>query len=152
MIRKAKKGDLSAILALYQILFTEMAKFDRERLQAAEQSSEFVENAIEDDKFHLLVADYEGEIKGFCIAQKQTADPYSCIVPRDFGYIFDLVISPGFRGEKAGKHLLDGMKEWAKLQKFSHLELSVLAQNHQAIKFYEREGLVEVSRTMGIAL
>lgn len=44
------------------------------------------------------------------------------------------------------------MKEWAKLQKFSHLELSVLAQNHQAIKFYEREGLVEVSRTMGIAL
>lgn len=77
-----------------------MAKFDRERLQAAEQSSEFVENAIEDNKFHLLVADYEGEIKGFCIAQKQTADPYSCIVPRDFGYIFDLVISPDFRGEK----------------------------------------------------
>ncbi|TCT38158.1 acetyltransferase (GNAT) family protein [Providencia alcalifaciens] len=129
-----------------------MAKFDRERLQAAEQSSEFVENAIEDNKFHLLVVDHEGEIKGFCIAQKQTADPYSCIVPRDFGYIFDLVISPDFRGEKAGKQLLDGMKEWAKLQKFSHLELSVLAQNHQAIKFYEREGLVEVSRTMGIAL
>lgn len=152
MIRKAKKEDLSAILALYQILFAEMAKFDRERLQAAEQSREFVENAIEDNKFHLLVVDHEGEIKGFCIAQKQTADPYSCIVPRDFGYIFDLVISPDFRGEKAGKQLLDGMKEWAKLQKFSHLELSVLAQNHQAIKFYEREGLAEVSRTMGIAL
>ncbi|CAG9414504.1 MULTISPECIES: GNAT family N-acetyltransferase [Providencia] len=152
MIRTAKKEDLSAILSLYQILFAEMAKLDSERLQDAEQSNEFVENAINDTKFHLLVVDHEGEIKGFCIAQKQTSDPYSCIVPRDFGYIFDLIVSPDFRGERAGKQLLDGMKEWAKKQKFSHLELSVLAQNHQAIKFYEREGLTEVSRTMGISL
>ncbi|MBQ0268394.1 N-acetyltransferase family protein [Providencia huaxiensis] len=152
MIREAIKSDIDSILSLYQILFSEMALLDPERLQPAEQAREFIENAIIDDKFYLLVAEFNGEIKGFCIAQQQVADPYSCIVPRNFGYIFDLVVDPNFRGEKAGQKLLDGIKVWAKSRQFSHLELSVLAQNHKAIKFYEREGLTEISRTMGITL
>lgn len=152
MIREAIKRDVDSILSLYQILFSEMALLDPERLQPAEQAKEFIENAIIDDKFYMLVAEFNGEIKGFCIAQQQAADPYSCIVPRNFGYIFDLVVDPNFRGEKAGQKLLTAMKVWAKSRQLSHLELSVLAQNHQAIKFYEREGLTEISRTMGITL
>ncbi|BBU98435.1 MULTISPECIES: GNAT family N-acetyltransferase [Providencia] len=152
MIREAIKSDVESILSLYQILFSEMALFDPERLQPAEQTREFIENAIIDDKFCLLVAEFNSEIKGFCIAQQQAADPYNCVVPRNFGYIFDLVVAPNFRGEKAGQKLLNAMKAWAKSRQLSHLELSVLAQNHKAIKFYEREGLTEISRTMGIAL
>ncbi|MCK9790005.1 N-acetyltransferase family protein [Providencia rettgeri] len=152
MIREAIKSDVESILSLYQILFSEMALFDPERLQPAEQVREFIENAIIDDKFCLLVAEFNGEIKGFCIAQQQAADPYNCVVPRNFGYIFDLVVAPNFRGEKAGQKLLNAMKAWAKSRQLSHLELSVLAQNHKAIKFYEREGLTEISRTMGITL
>lgn len=152
MIRQAEKSDIDSILSLYQILFSEMALLDPERLQPAEQAREFIENAIIDDKFYLLVAEFNSEIKGFCIAQQQTAALFSCIVPRNFGYIFDLVVDPNFRGEKAGQKLLDGMKVWAKSKQLSHLELSVLAQNHKAIKFYEREGLTEISRTMGIML
>ncbi|MEX0422368.1 GNAT family N-acetyltransferase [Providencia rettgeri] len=152
MIREAIKSDIESILSLYQILFSEMAQLDPERVQPAEQTREFIENAIIDDKFYLLVAEFNGEIKGFCIAQQQAADPYSCVVPRNFGYIFDLVVDPNFRGEKAGQKLLNAMKAWAKSRQLSHLELSVLAQNHKAIKFYEREGLTEISRTMGITL
>lgn len=152
MIREANPNDVNAILSLYQILFTEMALLDPERLKPAKQAEEFVKNAITDDKFHLLVAEFNGEIKGFCIAQQQSAEPYSCLVPRTFGYIFDLVVSPDFRGEKTGHRLLEGMKTWAKSKQFSHLELSVLAQNHKAIRFYEREGLSEITRTMGIKL
>ncbi|WP_272694736.1 GNAT family N-acetyltransferase [Providencia sp. PROV144] len=152
MIREAIKNDVDSILSLYQILFSEMALLDPERLQPAEQAKEFIENAIIDDKFYVLVAEFNGEIKGFCIAQQQIADPYSCIVPRNFGYIFDLVVDPNFRGEKAGQKLLTAMKAWAKSRQLSHLELSVLAQNHKATKFYEREGLTEISRTMGITL
>lgn len=152
MIREAIKNDVDSILSLYQILFSEMALLDPERLQPAEQAKEFIENAIIDDKFYVLVAEFNGEIKGFCIAQQQIADPYSCIVPRNFGYIFDLVVDPNFRGEKAGQKLLTAMKAWAKSRQLSHLELSVLAHNHKAIKFYEREGLTEISRTMGITL
>ena len=152
MIREATRDDLNAVLSLYHTLFTEMALLDPERMRPAEQSREFVENAIYDDKFHLLVADFNGEIKGFCIAQHQSAASYSCMVPRDFGYVFDLIVAPGFRGENTGHQLLDGMKNWAKAKGFGHLKLSVLAQNHKAVRFYEREGLSEISRTMGIKL
>jgi ribosomal protein S18 acetylase RimI-like enzyme len=152
MIREATCDDLHAVLFLYQTLFTEMALLDPERMKPAEQSQAFIENAIIDDKFHLLVAEFEGEVKGFCIAQHQSADPYNCMVPRDFAYVFDLIVSPDFRGERTGHQLLDGMKGWAKAKGFSHLELSVLAQNHKAVRFYEREGLSEITRTMGIKL
>lgn len=103
LIREAIKSDVESILSLYQILFSEMALLDPERLQPAEQAGG-IENAIIDDKFYLLVAEFNGEIKGLCIAQQQVSDPYNCIVPRNFGYIFDLVVDPNFRGEKQGKN------------------------------------------------
>lgn len=152
MIRPANKQDLDAILSLYEVLFAEMADLDCERMQPAKQANDFVENAITDDKFHLLVVELEGVVEGFCIAQKQSAAPYNCMVQRDFGYVFDLVVSPIYRGKKAGHKLIEGMKVWAKENKLSHLELSVLSQNHKAIKFYEREGLMEITRTMAIKL
>lgn len=152
MIRPANKQDLDAILSLYEVLFAEMANLDSERMQPAKQANDFVENTIADDKFHVLVVELGGVVEGFCIAQKQSAAPYNCIVQRDFGYIFDLVVSPEYRVEKMGYKLIEGMKVWAKENKLSHLELSLLSQNHKAIKFYEREGLVEISRTMGIRL
>ncbi|OAT53386.1 GNAT family N-acetyltransferase [Providencia heimbachae] len=151
-IRKAVKNDLHGILDLYQLLFSEMAALDNERIQSAEQQPEFIEEAINNVKFHLIVADVEGQIKGFCIAQKQSAAPFNCMVARDFAYVFDLVVEPNFRGEKVGHNLLNEMKEWAKCNQLSHLELSVLSQNRRAIKFYEREGLTEITRTMGIKI
>lgn len=152
MIRKAAKNDLDEIFVLYQLLFFEMAALDPERMKPVEQSSEFIHDAIENPKFHFLVATIENKIKGFCIAQKQSAPAYNCMVPRDFAYVFDFVVAPDSRGEKIGHQLLNEMKGWAKENKLSHLELSVFSQNHQAIKFYEREGLTEITRTMGIKL
>ncbi|MTB82444.1 GNAT family N-acetyltransferase [Providencia stuartii] len=152
MIRCAVKHDIEAVLSLYELLFTEMAALDSERMQPAKQMRDFVENTISDENFHLLVAEYDGQVKGFCIAQKQTAPPYNCMVPRQFAYIFDLVVSPELRGQKVGHQLIEQMKTWAKDNQLSHLELTALAQNHKAIKFYEREGLTEITRTMGIKL
>ncbi|ELX8380234.1 N-acetyltransferase family protein [Providencia vermicola] len=152
MIRCAVKQDLEAVLSLYELLFSEMANLDSERMQPAKQAREFVEHAISDEKFQLLVAEHDGKVKGFCLAQQQSASPYNCMVPRDFCYIFDLVVAPELRSQKMGHQFLEHMKIWAKERNLSHLELSVLSQNHQAIKFYEREGLTEITRTMGIKL
>lgn len=152
MIRPANQQDLDAILSLYEVLFAEMADLDSERMQPAKQANDFVENAITDDNFHLLIVELEGVVEGFCIAQKQSVAPYNCMVQRDFGYIFDLVVSPAYRGKRTGHELIEGMKVWAKENKLSHLELSVLSQNHKAIKFYQREGLMEITRTMGVKL
>ncbi|EKT61752.1 hypothetical protein [Providencia burhodogranariea] len=46
-----------------------MANLDSERMQPAKQANDFVENAIADDKFNVLVVGLEGVVQDFCIAQ-----------------------------------------------------------------------------------
>ncbi|SFN98915.1 GNAT family N-acetyltransferase [Xenorhabdus japonica] len=149
VIRTASMQDIETILSLYNILFSEMAALQPDRLQSTEQDRDFIVSSVNNDKFHLLVAEDEnGAIRGFFIAQEQKAPPFNCIVPRTYGYVIDLVVSPDARSLGIGQKLLAGMKRWAQENHYSHLELSVLSKNVDAIRFYAREGYQEVSRTM----
>lgn len=153
IIRMATVQDIEAILSLYSILFSEMAALQPDRMQAAEQDRDFIVSNINNDKFHLLVAeDGNGNIKGFAIAQEQRTPPFNCLVPRTYGYVFDLMVSQDARNLGIGQKLLAGMKKWAQENHYSHLELSVLSQNVDAIRFYIREGYQEASRTMAMTL
>ncbi|PHM61379.1 GNAT family N-acetyltransferase [Xenorhabdus ishibashii] len=153
IIRTATMQDIEAILSLYRILFSEMAALQPDRMQTAEQDRDFIASNINNDEFHLLVAEDEnGSISGFAIAQEQKTPPFNCLVPRTYGYVFDLMVSPDARSLGIGQKLLAGMKKWAQENHYSHLELSVLSQNVDAIRFYIREGYREASRTMALTL
>ncbi|OBU07234.1 GNAT family N-acetyltransferase [Morganella psychrotolerans] len=151
-IRSAQLNDTGRIAELYQQLFTEMAAFQPERWLPAEQTCEFIENALTDEKFHLLVAEQGGKIAGFVIAQTQETPAYSGIRPRRFGYIFDIVVDPAVRGQGTGKKLLSAVKAWSKAQEHTHLELSVLPENKGAMRLYEQEGYQPVLHRLAITL
>ncbi|CAM3191694.1 GNAT family N-acetyltransferase [Xenorhabdus nematophila] len=153
IIRTASMQDVEAILSLYSMLFSEMAVLQPDRTKSAEQDRDFIISGMNDDKFHLLVVENENaEIKGFSIAQEQKTPSFSCLIPRTYGYVFDLIISPDVRSLGIGQKLLSEMKKWAQENHYSHLELSVLSQNVDAIRFYEREGYQEVNKMMAITL
>ncbi|WP_338114360.1 GNAT family N-acetyltransferase [Xenorhabdus indica] len=127
--------DLDAISSLYNILFSEMAALQPDRLRDVEQDREFIISSINDDKFYLLVAeDDNGDIKGFCIAQENKTPPFNCLIPRNYGYIIDLVVSQDVRSQGIGQRLLTEMKRWAKKNNYTHLELNVLSKNVAATK------------------
>ena len=152
IIRKAILSDVEEINTLYIHLFDEMATLQPERLKPGKQDEAFIINGIKNNKFHLLVADLDGKEVGFSIAQIQETPMFNCLVQRKYAYIYDIVTDPTVRSQGVGRLLLTAMKEWAKSEKMTHLELSVLAENGAAIRFYEREGFIEVSTMMGIAL
>ncbi|WP_047682946.1 MULTISPECIES: GNAT family N-acetyltransferase [Xenorhabdus] len=153
IIRTASMQDLDAISSLYNILFSEMAALQPDRLRDVEQDREFIISSINDDKFYLLVAeDDNGDIKGFCIAQENKTPPFNCLIPRNYGYIIDLVVSQDVRSQGIGQRLLTEMKRWAKKNNYTHLELNVLSKNVAATKLYEREGYKEISKLMAITL
>ncbi|AYY79963.1 MULTISPECIES: GNAT family N-acetyltransferase [Proteus] len=152
IIRKAIFSDVEEINALYSVLFNEMAKLQPDRLKPGKQDEAFIINGIKNNKFHLLVADLDGKIVGFSMAQIQETPMFNCLVQRKYAYIYDIVVDPTIRSQGTGSLLLNAMKEWAKSEKMTHLELSVLAENSAAKRFYEREGLKEVSTVMGITL
>lgn len=151
-IRSAQLNDTGRIAELYQQLFTEMATFQPDRWLPAEQTREFIENAVTDEKFHLLVAEQDGRIAGFVIAQAQETPAYSCIRPRRLGYVFDIVVDPTVRGQGTGKKLLSAVKAWSKAQGHTHLELSVLPENKGAMRLYEQEGYQPVLHRLAITL
>ncbi len=151
-IRSAQLSDTGRIAELYQQLFTEMAAFQPGRWLPAEQTREFIENAVTDEKFHLLVAEQDGRIAGFVIAQAQETPAYSCIRPRRLGYVFDIVVDPTVRGQGTGKKLLSAVKAWSKAQGHTHLELSVLPENKGAMRLYEQAGYQPVLHRLAITL
>lgn len=104
IIRPAALNDTDRIAELYQQLFTLMADYQPDRWRPAQQDRGFIENAVTDEKFCLLVAETEGHIAGFAFAQTQVTSPYTCVVPRRFGYIFDIVVDPAVRGQGTGKN------------------------------------------------
>lgn len=150
IIRPAALNDTDRIAELYQQLFTLMADYQPDRWRPAQQDRGFIENAVTDEKFCLLVAETEGHIAGFAFAQTQVTSPYTCVVPRRFGYIFDIVVDPAVRGQGTGKKLLDAVKDWSKAQGHTYLELSVLPENTGAMRLYEREGYQPVIHTLAI--
>ncbi|HEJ9485442.1 MULTISPECIES: GNAT family N-acetyltransferase [Proteus] len=152
IIRKAILSDVEEINTLYTYLFNEMANLQPDRLKPGKQDEAFIINGIKNNKFHLLVADLDGKVVGFSMAQIQETPMFNCLVQRKYAYIYDIVVDPSVRSQGVGSLLLTAMKEWAKLEKMTHLELSVLAENGAAKRFYEREGLKEVSTVMAIAL
>ncbi|MBD2811577.1 GNAT family N-acetyltransferase [Xenorhabdus sp. Vera] len=153
IIRNGSMQDVEAILSLYSMLFKEMAVLQPDRMKSSEQDRDFIISCVSDDKFHLLVAENENtEIKGFSIAQEKKTLPFNCLIPRTYGYVIDLIVSPDVRSLGIGQKLLAEMKRWAQENYYSHLELTVLSQNVDAIRFYEREGYQEISKTMAIAL
>ncbi|MBI6549720.1 GNAT family N-acetyltransferase [Xenorhabdus lircayensis] len=153
LIRAATMQDVEVILSLYYVLFCEMAVLQPDRLKATEQDRNFIVANVNNDKFHLIVAEDEnGDIKGFAIAQEQKTPSFNCLIPRTYGYVFDLIVSQDARNLGIGQKLLAGMKKWAQENHYSHLELTVLSQNIDAIRFYERGEYQEVNRTMAIAL
>lgn len=152
IIRKAILSDIEEISTLYTYLFNEMAKLQPDRLKPGEQDKAFIINGIKNNKFHLLVADLDGKVVGFSMAQIQETPMFNCLVQRKYAYIYDIIVDPSIRSQGVGSLLLTAMKEWAKSEKMTHLELSVLAENGAAKRFYQREGLKEVSSVMGIVL
>ncbi|EST59426.1 acetyltransferase [Proteus hauseri ZMd44] len=152
IIRKAILSDIEEINTLYVHLFNEMANLQPDRLKPGKQDEAFIINGIKNNKFHLLVADLDGKVVGFSIAQIQETPMFNCLVQRKYAYIYDIVVDPSVRSQGVGSLLLTAMKEWAQSEKMTHLELSVLAENGAAKRFYEREGLKEVSTVMAIAL
>ena len=59
------------------------------------------------------------------------------------GHIANLIVAPGGEGRGIGRVLIEKGEEWARLQDFRWLTLSVFAQNFRAREIYQRLGYGE---------
>ena len=147
-IRRAEVSDLSAIAALYRVLFADMAALQPRVWRPSEMSRSFILELIAGQRSSVLVAERGGEIVGFAVVQDRDTPPLGCIIKNRFCFLLDIVVAPALRGQGLGRALVSAAEEWAKERGLAWLELNVLSENIAAIKLYEHMGMGAAQLTM----
>lgn len=147
-IRLATKMDIQGISELYKELFYDMSKLQPEYLRQAEQDKGFLNKIIEENKSDIFIAIEKDKIIGFALLQEQETPPYNCFVKHKYAYVMDLIVNNSYRGKGIGSDLLKEVKKWAKSRNLDYIELSVLSENVDAAKLYEKHEFKNAMQTM----
>ena len=97
---------------------------------------------LSDDMRPIFAAIENGEVLGyaFCIVQQHIDD--NILTDIKTLYIDDLCVDEASRGRHIGKAIYDYVVSYAKENGFYNITLNVWACNTDALKFYEKCGLV----------
>ncbi len=89
----------------------------------------------------VLFLAHEGRrLVGHAYCEVEQGGSPTWLWPADFLAVVDLVVAPEARGSGAGAQLLAAAEAEARARGLAALDLSVVAGNHEARRFYEREG------------
>ncbi len=151
-IRMAAQKDIDSIRVLYEHFFVfnanQQPQYYREALESGKYPASVIENSHED----IFIAVEEHAVIGLIHVLEDKTPPYGVYIPYRFGVIVDLFVEPPFRGTGVGALLTDAAKQWAKKRELAYLELFVLAENENGIRFYDHIGFKTVSHTMRLTL
>ncbi|MPM15373.1 hypothetical protein SDC9_61742 [bioreactor metagenome] len=147
-IRLAEHGDILKISKLYEEFFVYNASQQPLYYKPAAEMGKYPQSVIESAKEALFIAEENGAVLGLIHIIEEQTPPYDCFVPHRYATIMDLYVTEDFRGRGIGRELMEYAKRWAKTRGLHYLELSVLAENEDGIRFYRRENFQTVSQVM----
>lgn len=105
----------------------------------AERNMRFFKRMIKNDNGAIFVAEIDNKIVGYAVCWIAKRPPYLYKVDK-IGYISDVFVEDKYRMRGIGSALLGKVLEWFKNKNIKYVELSVLAKNEKAKKFYEKHG------------
>lgn len=133
VIRRAERQDAKLILAM----IAELADYEK-ALHEVVASQQDIEASLfaDDSTSEALICEVDGVTAGYAVFFTS----YSTWLGKNGIYLEDLYVSPRFRGQKAGKQLLQHIAQLAVARRCGRLEWSVLDWNQPAIDFYKSIG------------
>lgn len=147
-IRPAEARDIPLICGLYNKFFLYNSNQQPQYYKEAVETGKYPESVLESDTENLFVAADDNTVVGLIHVTEEHTPPYDCFVTHGYAVIVDLFVSEKFRGRGIGTRLLESAKQWAKARKLDYIELNVLAENENGIRFYTRERYKAVSQIM----
>jgi diamine N-acetyltransferase len=115
-------------------------------------SEGYVQNLLADEQSAIYVAEEDGSIVGYAFLRAGQLTYLDIFQPQTIAEITDIAITATARRKGIGRLLFEASQEWARSQNAERLELIVWAFNREAIAFYRRNGMSELSHTMSIPL
>jgi GNAT superfamily N-acetyltransferase len=105
----------------------------------ARRRADYVKWLAEPDAFCLVARDPEGTILGYALVTVNDGSATWAAVDR-FGYLESLSVLPRARGQGVGAALLRAAEDHLATLGVEHVEITLVAANEDARRFYEREG------------
>lgn len=150
--RYARVTDIDRINELFWELDTDAIESQPEHFRRGKRTDEYLQELITDDKSDFLLAIKDQKIIGFSLLFEKKVKDLSLLVPNQYTYIQDFVITKDYRNHGYGKILLEASKRWAKEHNTRYLRLSVMPENTRGIHFYKDNGMKEQMITMECSL
>lgn len=142
-IRRAEPRDIPAVLRLLQQvnLVHHQGRPDLFRL-ATKYGAEDLSAIFSNDDAPVFVYDEDGAILGHAFCQIQTVQNDRLLCDRKTLYVDDICVDEAARSRGVGKALYTHVRDYARSLGCYNLTLNVWSCNPNALRFYERMGLV----------
>ena len=124
-LRDIRPEDLETLYRIDQDCFAPGISYSQESL------SEFISNP----RSRTWVAEAEGEVVGFLIAERQA---------HRVAHIVTIDVVEGWRRRHVGSVLIDAAEDWARKQELAQVCLEMAENNATARSFYEARGYRKV--------
>lgn len=152
-IRQASRSDSEALGALWMALLNEQAVHDDRFALAADALERWRNDFPEwlyDERRRILVAEGNGTLLGFVVAQRWAPSPIYAASSEIF--IDELYVCPEVRGGGLGTRLVDGIKAWATSLQADRLRLRVLVANDAGQAFWKAQGARPFATTLTVEM
>lgn len=143
IIRQAQIGDLQKLQLLDDEVFVHDLEYDPDLdmdWAKSEKGEKYFSDLLKNPNSYCLLAEDNGKAIG-----------YLACLPKDNGYrkskyveIGNMGVSPEYRSKGIGSMLINKGLKWARTRNYQKIYVSAYFGNKQAIKFYKKNGFLEI--------
>lgn len=142
-VRQGTAEDLEQLLRLYHDYHNGLLEVGMNYDLNEETLPRVMQNRLRSRLVLTAVAeDAAGELQGFVFCSiLRLAPEYTCRGEASVGYLNDLYVAPGARGQGLARKLTAYAENWLREQEVSVMELQVLGKNEKAQEFWKKQGM-----------
>lgn len=143
IIRLAKAADIPGMLELLRQVgdVHHRIRPDIFRAGALKYDEPSLRELLRQEDRPIFIAEQDGAVAGYCFCVRKDFRGSSVQADRVEFYIDDLCVEEALRGTGIAKALFAHVKAYAKERGYHSVTLNVWCGNHNAMAFYEKQGL-----------
>ena len=149
IIRDARLDDLPVLLEFEQSIISVERPFDK-LLKPDPISYYDIKGLIQSTKAHVVVAEINQQLVASGYAQIRDSKPY--MKHSRYAYLGFMYVETEQRGKGINQMILKALQRWSKNQNVTELNLNVYADNHAAIRAYQKAGFKSNIIEMSISI
>ena len=142
-IRPATPADYDEVCTMFHALdahHVQLAPREYTRFDGPARPHDHYLSLVTSNDTFFFVAERDGALIGFTNGHIGEAPPYPMFRPRRYVEVVNLFVDSAQRGTGLGPKLLKQAMNWGDARGTNALRLDVVADNQQALRFYERLG------------